>query len=609
MGIEVTSLRELDAAPVLAAEKLLAALITAYAPDVDTNGVLRQLLIRPHALLHSAARTEVDRVRRASSLYALARDPELADQETVDAAMSNFALQRRQAARATCVFTLTFATSRAISIPSTLEFSLAGKTWRPTATYAASADIGTEDARLTFTAHSSGVGYWVQVPVIAVEAGSVDVAGGVAVAVPVLQGLQSVVTACPAAGGSDAETNASLVARAISSIAPSSLATREGIELFARQFDPGIQAVTVIGFGDQELARSRYNMFSIMTPGMADVYVRTATTPYVEMLQLRGFTRVTREQLSASIELESLDVRVELSGYGHVGAYELTGVMMAPPAASGITSTEALAQGLAYAPYRHERLPIVSETTYAPTSADAAFSALQGIVYATTAIPVAAYAEAYPQKIIQFRAWQSFWRAWYVYNSDDALGSERKSAVATMQAVMLQLGVTTMSSEFTAEVDVWAWVAGMPNLAALQTAVTAPENKAPVDYLVRAFNPCWVSVGIRLLHYGSPDRVDVDAVIRAIVAAVAGAGADATRGVRAADIAVAVAGIVGANAMLDLPITLSGRLRLPTDEVLLISSSTELTVPSGYEPIGVSPRTTAFYITEYDVSVELVSAR
>ena len=67
MGIEVTSLREVDTTLVAATEKLLKALIGAYAPGVDTNGALHQILIRPHALLYSATRTEVDRMRRSSS--------------------------------------------------------------------------------------------------------------------------------------------------------------------------------------------------------------------------------------------------------------------------------------------------------------------------------------------------------------------------------------------------------------------------------------------------------------------------------------------------------------------------------------------------------------
>ena len=609
MGVEITSLRELDTTVVRSAEKLLAALISAHAPGIDTNGVLSQLLIRPHALLFSAARTEVDRVRRASSLYALARDPELADQETVDAAMSNFALQRAQATRATCVFTLTFATARAVSIPATTAFFLAGKTWYPLEAYTAAETAGDGATQLTFTAHPSGVGYWVQIPAMAEEAGAVGAAAGMAVPAPALQGLQSVVTACPAAGGSDAESNSALVARAIASIVPASLATREGVEAFVRRTDAGVRAVTVIGFGDPELARSRFNMFSVSTPGMADVYVRTATSPYVEMAQVRGFTRVTKEQLSVAEELEALDVRVEVAGYLRTGAYEVSGVMLVPPEASGITATDALEQGLAYTPYRHERLPVSSEVTYAPTAADAAFSAMQGTMYATVAIPLAAYAAAYPADVLRFKTWQSFWRAWYVYQSDSASSAERQAAFATMEIAHDTLGGANVSSEFTIEVDAWAWIAGMPNLAMLQTALTAPENKAPVDYLVRAFNPCWVSVGLQLRYYGSSDRIDTDAVIRAVVDAVNGIGYDATRGVRASDIAVAVAGAVGTDAVLDMPITLTGRLRLPTDEVAIISSGTELYVPAAYESMGVSPRTTAFYITEYDVAIDLKAVR
>ncbi len=97
MAIEITSLRDVDTGTINASERLLSALISAYAPDIDTNGALKQLLIHPHAVLYGATRTEVDRLRRSTSLHALARDPQLADAATVDKALANFGVQRRQA--------------------------------------------------------------------------------------------------------------------------------------------------------------------------------------------------------------------------------------------------------------------------------------------------------------------------------------------------------------------------------------------------------------------------------------------------------------------------------------------------------------------------------
>ncbi len=104
MGIELHSLRELDTEAVLASEQLLSTLLAAYAPDIDTTGALRQLVIRPNALLYMAARTEVDRLRRSSSLYALAHDPDLADPEVMDAALSNYGIRRREGTRAMVTF-------------------------------------------------------------------------------------------------------------------------------------------------------------------------------------------------------------------------------------------------------------------------------------------------------------------------------------------------------------------------------------------------------------------------------------------------------------------------------------------------------------------------
>jgi hypothetical protein len=608
MGIELTSLREIDTTLVAATEKLLKALIGAYAPGIDTNGALHQLLIRPHAVLYSATRTEVDRLRRASSLYALARDPALASQEVVDAAMSNFALQRRQATRASCMLTLTFSSLSTVVIPNTAVFGAGGMEWTPEAAYTAMDAAGVGERVLAFAAHPSGVGYWVQLPVFATTAGNVDVVAGAEFSIPAIPNLIGAVAAGAAAGGADAESNEELVARAIASISPVSLSTRDGVERYVRQADRAITAVTVIGYGDQELSRSRHNMFSVSTPGMADIYVRTAVAPHVDLLSTRGFVRVTREQLSMTSVRTAFDVRVEVTGYTHAGAYEVVGVMMAPPDGSGVSPSDAFDQGLAFRPHRHERVPAQDTSAFAPTPADAAFSAAQGTMYATASIPFSNMPASEAATVSLFLEWQSYWRNWYISESDETTEEEKLAALPAMAAAMVAMHSSTVSSEFTAEFNVWAWVAAMPGLAALQSAVVGPAVKAPVDYLVRAYVPCWVTVGLRLRYYGSSSAIDTDAVSRAVVAAVSGTSGNATRGVRASDIAVAVTGVVGTAAVLDMPLTLTGRLRLPTDDVIEIESGTELKIPEGYEAEGVSPRTAAFYITESDVAIELRAA-
>jgi hypothetical protein len=608
MGIEVTSLREIDPGLVLSTEKLLRALIAAYSPDVDTNGALAQLLLRPHALLYSATRTEVDRLRRSSSLYALMRDPALASTEVVDAAMSNFALQRRQATPATCVLTLTFASTATVIIPADTVFTAAGRDWKPGSQYVAMDSPGDLDTMLVFAAHPSGAGYWVQLPVVATTAGTADVPAGTRFSLPEIKGLYSAVAASPASGGRDLETNEELVARAVASISPTSAATREGVERIIRQADPSVLAVRVIGFGDVELARSRHNMFSISTPGMADIYVRTTRSPHIELLKTRGFTRVTREQLSPERTMDYLDVRVEVTGHLRSGAYEVIGVMLTSPDSLGISAAEALEQDLAVVPHTHERVPAADALAFAPTAADAAFSAVQGTVYATAAIPLHSLPQDRQTDAHRFSLWQTYWKAWYVQQSDTTTEDEKNAAYSQMVSAMQALGGSSVSSEFSAEFEAWAWVVTMPGLTVLQNAVLRPEVKAPVDYLVRAFNPCFVSVGLKLLYYGSGAGVDTDEVIREVTAVINSTEHTATRGVRAADIAAAVSKVIGTSAVLEMPISLRGRLRLPTDDVVEISSGTELRVPGGYEALGVSPRTTAFYATAADVAVELEAA-
>jgi hypothetical protein len=229
-------------------------------------------------------------------------------------------------------------------------------------------------------------------------------------------------------------------------------------------------------------------------------------------------------------------------------------------------------------------------------------------MYATASIPLTAFPDSESARIGGFLAWQRFWRAWYAYYSDTATSTQKDAAEAQMAAARGELGVSSVSSEWTGEFNVWAWVAAMPGLAGIQAALDAPSMRAPVDLLVRAYHPCWVAVGLRLLHYGNADAIDVAAVARAVVAAVSGSGGNASSGVRASSIAAAVVDVVGDTAVLDMPISLRGRLRLPTDDVVMLSSETELRIPETYAALGVSPRTAAFFIDESGVEIELEAA-
>lgn len=614
MGIELTALRDVDAAAVTAAERLLATLISAHAPDVDVTGVLRSLVIRPHALLYSAARTEIDRLRRGSSFVTLAQDPELASVDVVDRLMSNYMIQRRMGTRASVMLTVTLSAASTVAIPSSTVFSCAGFTYRPAVDYVAINAAGDGGTRLSFTASPTGVGYWVQLQVIADSVGVREVDAGAAFSTSGLPGFLSAVAASAAVGGSDMESNSDLMARALSSIAPTVLATPHGLERLLRQYNPGILALRVVRYGDPELARNRYNMFSMATPGVADVYVRTSVAPELNSITCRGMVRVTREMLSATTRSDSLDVRAEVTGYLNAGAYEVVGVY--PVASASDEQVAALLdryeQGLTYAPHTHIRnVASAAGSAFVPTAADAAFSAVQGTLYAVATLPLTAVEAVDSVAARRYTAWEDFWRSWYVLYSADATEPERLAAQASMAAAQLRLGGGSVSSEFTAELTLTALVSGLPGLAELQAVVTHPDNRAPVDYLVRAYHPCRVGVSLRVLYFGAADQVDADACVAAVLRAVRGSGYDASRGVRVADIAAEVNAALGTSGVLDMPVTLTASLRLPTDAVEVWQSTTELTIPrtDAYAGVGVSPETTAFFIRGDDVELTVEAAR
>jgi len=609
MGIEVTSLRTLDSETVGAAEQLLSALINAYAPDVDTSGALRQLLIKPHAVLYTAARTEVDRLRRSSSLHALARDPELADEQIVDAAMSNYALQRRQATQASMRATLTFDSQRTVQIAETEVFEFGGELWNPAITYQAVNGPSTTNNVVSFSASPSGVGFWVQIDLVATSNGDRTVnAGDSATQLPALRGLLSAVAAGPAAGGTDDESNEDLLARAVSNVAPVSLATREGAQQLVRSAAPGALTSTVLGYGDAALARSRHNMFAVATPGFSDVYVRTALNPVLEFLSVRGFVRVTKEQLSPSAAADSLRVRCEVAGYSNAGAYEVLAALPVQASDFSVSPAEAFDQGLTIKPVEHERAVSRQGAVYVPTSIDGAFSAYQSTMYASVEVPFSRFAESDASTISRYKAWESYWRAWYVTQLNTATEQEYNAALQDMADAAATLGVAAVSSEFTAELDMWVWVAALPGLTAIQSAFEEQDNKSTVSYLVRAPYPCWITAELTIEYYDSIGRIDVPAVVAAVKRAVHRRGYTAEGGVRVGSIMEEVSNVLGDSGSVRSPVSLSARLRLPNDDVVSWSSSSDIEIPVDYIDMGVTPATSAFFITDNDIAISLEAA-
>lgn len=147
-------------------------------------------------------------------------------------------------------------------------------------------------------------------------------------------------------------------------------------------------------------------------------------------------------------------------------------------------------------------------------------------------------------------------------------------------------------------------VSAMPQVADIQSFVSSWARRAPgTDYLVRAAIPCFVSCGLVVYYrreYGVPD---IEAIRDRVTATVNAIKFSEPR-LSVSLIVNTVHSVIGQQGYVDLPVDLRGVLHLPSGYPLLLSDTDALVIPE-YPELGVSRRTTAFFLAREQVSIDL----
>jgi len=289
VALEVTDLSQLDQAAVDARRSLVIALLAEGYPQSDwRRGAFGDLVAEPAAATMTASAVESDRLRRASTLAGIEADPALADPALVDAALSNYGVTRRAASFATGLVTIVLDAAVPAVVPAVSRFSANGIDFLSSASVAArpSADLVVASTDSVLRPLADGT-YAFDVPVMATTAG---VAGSLRAGAPVeIQFSLAHFVSCRAAGdflgGSEAETNAQLMARLRAGLAARTWSSRPAIEGLARTIVPGLLATSVLGSGDPEFGRCRRGLLPAAKPGYADLLARTASLPTSAIIQ------------------------------------------------------------------------------------------------------------------------------------------------------------------------------------------------------------------------------------------------------------------------------------------------------------------------------------
>lgn len=300
MTLTVQDLSDLTTAEIAAARAFAVQLAVEQQPNIDTKrGVIGDLIIGLDALLGAAHKKNADLLQRSQSLLEISQNTALADDDIVDAVLSNFRIARRAATTAAGEVTVVISQSIAVTIANGAVFTANGKSYSSNAAYSArtsAANVLSDTDRLL--QRISDDRYAFTISVTAVDTGSTSLLLKDDVLVP-QTAPTSFVTAYATSdftGGLDQQSTADLLALVTQGIASRAYSNRISVDAMVRNGQypqhtlynsdfANIVAMSTVGFGDVEMQRDQHWLFPVSGGGRSDLYLRSQQLPQSVVLQ------------------------------------------------------------------------------------------------------------------------------------------------------------------------------------------------------------------------------------------------------------------------------------------------------------------------------------
>jgi uncharacterized phage protein gp47/JayE len=286
MAVTVQSIDELDAELVQQLHAEFTELIQEKYPEVSlVRGPIHDLVhYLAGGIAGAVAQTNINRVQQSNSLLAIENNPELADDELVDAVLSNYLVERKAGVAAQGLITIVVTDNVSVVVPVETTYTANGMEFKLDAAFVAK-PTGSEllsDAERELTARGDGT-YSFTVPATAVTAGSDgNLRRGVKFTPsPIPARFVTAFAATDFTGGTDTELNAELIKRLQLGVAARVMQGRVNIEALIKsqaQFADTLHYST-IGYGNPEMQRDQHWIFPVSGGGRLDIYARTAAKP------------------------------------------------------------------------------------------------------------------------------------------------------------------------------------------------------------------------------------------------------------------------------------------------------------------------------------------
>jgi len=286
MALKIDSLDELDLDLVVQLQAEFEQLVREKHPEIATErGVFHDLIAYFSGGVSGAAnQTAVDRLFQSGSLLDIENNPELADEELVDRVLSNYRIERKQGAEASGEVQIRVSEDVTVVIPASLAFQANGLNFFSNEAYTAlpAGSTAISDTDRVLTPVGDGTFSFAITATGELVGEEYNIRRGAAM-VPTSfpANFVNAIAATDFKGGADVELNTDLIARLQEGIAAKVMQGRMNIASFIKEqtvFE-NITALSVIGYGNEEMERDQHTIFPVSMGGRIDIYARSDSLP------------------------------------------------------------------------------------------------------------------------------------------------------------------------------------------------------------------------------------------------------------------------------------------------------------------------------------------
>ena len=276
-------------------------------PDMLTKAgsVIRELLVRPFAYLQAWLTSNIEDLRRKSSVSYLMTS-QLTENPVADLVASNYFVTRKAGTKSRGAITLVVRTAL-FDLAAGAAFSVGGVTLVTEHRVIAMNDTYSLENNIQYVPifpYSTADGtFVVTIPVVCSVTGRVEIPAGE----PVEQrfGDSIIVSASltsPVTGGRDTETDAEMMARARYNTAESGIGSYYGMRKKLDNAPVNVIGLNLVAGEDVPIYRARFNSVNVSPGGFVDCYVKTQnqrSVDTVSALSVSGSTASFRDALHA----------------------------------------------------------------------------------------------------------------------------------------------------------------------------------------------------------------------------------------------------------------------------------------------------------------------